>query len=408
MEIEIDPEKAGFGPGRLERIDRHLARYVDDGLIAGWQVAVTRDGKLVHHGTYGSRDREAGLPVEPDTIWRVYSMTKPLTSVAAMMLHEDGLLPLRQPLEEIIPEFAGARVFTGGSALRPGTVPALEPIQIWHLLSHTSGLTYGFLHQHPADEMHRLLDAEFFPPEGMTLAQAVERWAAIPLLFQPGTGWNYGVSTDVLGRVVEVVSGMPLDRFFAERITGPLGMVDTAFTVPAAKADRMAGLYVTAKPGQQPIRRDDFTPDPRGPITFLAGGAGLVSTTADYLRFTRMLLGRGELDGARLLGSRTVDFMARNHLPGNADIPSIGRPASAQDAFEGVGFGLGFSVLIDPVRNEILGSLGEYAWGGLASTAFWVDPVERITVVFMTQLIPSSTYPIRSELRTLVNSSLVD
>jgi CubicO group peptidase (beta-lactamase class C family) len=408
MEIELDPEKAGFVPGRLDRIDRHFSRYVEEGLLAGWQVAVTRDGKLVHHGTYGSRDREADLPVTADTIWRVYSMTKPLTSVAAMMLHEDGLLPLRQPLEEIIPEFADARVFTGGSALRPGTVPALEPIRIWHLLSHTSGLTYGFLHQHPADEMHRLLDAEFFPPEGVTLAQAVQRWAAIPLLFQPGTGWNYGVSTDVLGRVVEVVSGMPLDRFFAERITGPLGMVDTAFTVPAAKGDRLAGLYVTAKPGQQPIRRDDFTPDPRGPITFLAGGAGLVSTTADYLRFTRMLLGRGELDGVRLLGGRTVEFMTRNHLPGNADIPSIGQPTSAQDAFEGVGFGLGFSVLIDPVRNEILGSPGEYAWGGLASTTFWVDPVERITVVFMTQLVPSSTYPIRSELRTLVYSSLAD
>ena len=170
----------------------------------------------------------------------------------------------------------------------------------------------------------------------------------------------------------------------------------------------MSGLYVTAAPGQVPVRKDDFTPDPRGPITFLAGGAGLVSTAADYVRFTRMLLNRGELDGVRLLGNRTVDFMTRNHLPGNADIPSIGRPASAQDAFEGVGFGLGFSVLIDPVRNEILGSLGEYAWGGLASTAFWVDPVERITVVFMTQLVPSSTYPIRSELRTLVNSSLAE
>jgi CubicO group peptidase (beta-lactamase class C family) len=407
MEIEIDPEKAGFAPGRLDRLDRHFARYVDDGLLAGWQLAVARDGKLVHHGTYGSRDREADLPVTDDTIWRVYSMTKPLTSVAAMMLHEDGLLPLRQPLAGILPEFADARVFTSGSATNPGTAPA-EPILIWHLLSHTSGMTYGFLHQTPADEMHRLLDAEFFPPKGVTLAELVPRWARVPLLFQPGTSWNYGVSTDVLGRVVEVVSGMPLDRFFAERIIGPLGMVDTAFTVPPEKADRFAGLYVTPKPGEPPLRRDDFTPDPRGEISFLSGGGGLVSTVADYLRFTHLLLNRGELDGVRLLGSRTLDFMTRNHLPGNADIVSIGRSMSPQDTFEGVGFGLGFSVVIDPARNEILSSPGEYAWGGLASTAFWVDPVERITVVFMTQLVPSSTYPIRSELRTLVNSALVD
>jgi CubicO group peptidase (beta-lactamase class C family) len=408
MEIELDPEKAGFAPGRLDRIDRLLARYVNDGLLTGWQVAVTRDGKLVHHGMFGQRDREADLPVETDTIWRIYSMTKPLTSVAAMMLSEEGLLPLRQPISEILPEFANARVYTGGSALNPGTVPAVEPIRVWHLLTHTSGLTYGFQHQHPADELHRLIQAEFFPPAGITLAEQVERWALIPLLFHPGSAWNYGVSTDVLGRVIEVVSGMPLDRFLAERIIEPLGMVDTAFTVPVEKADRMAALYLAAKPGQEPVRRDDFTPDPRGPVTFLAGGGGLVSTTADYLRFTRMLLGRGELDGVRLLGSRTVDYMTRNHLPGNADIAGFAPSTGPADTFEGVGFGLGFSVVVDPVRNEILTSPGEYAWGGLASTAFWVDPVERITAVFMTQLVPSGTYPIRAELRTLVNAALAD
>jgi CubicO group peptidase (beta-lactamase class C family) len=185
-------------------------------------------------------------------------------------------------------------------------------------------------------------------------------------------------------------------------------MVDTGFTVPAEKADRFAGLYVTGKAGQTPIRKDDFTTDPRGPVTFFSGGGGLVSTAADYLRFTRMLLGRGELDGVRLLGSRTVDYMTRNHLPGNVDIPTIGRPMSPQDAFDGVGFGLGFAVSVDPVRTEVLASPGEYSWGGLASTAFWVDPVERIAVVFMTQLIPSATYPIRPQLRALVNSALVD
>jgi CubicO group peptidase (beta-lactamase class C family) len=407
MDIELDPEKAGFAPDRLDRIDTHLARYVDEGLLAGWQLAITRDGQLVHHGMYGLRDREADRPVEPDTIWRIYSMTKPITSVAAMMLTEEGRLPLRQPIGELLPEFADARVLVSGSASNPGTVAA-EPIRVWHLLSHTSGMTYGFLHQTPADEMHRLLDAEFFPSEGVTLEQMAQRFAQVPLLFQPGTGWNYGVSTDVLGRVVEVAAGMPLDQFFAERITGPLGMTDTAFSVPPEKADRMGGLYLTPKAGQAPVRRDEFTPDPRGKITYFSGGGGLVSTTADYLRFTRMLLNRGELDGVRLLGSRTVDYMTRNHLPANADIATIGRSMSPQDAFEGIGFGLGFAVVIDPARNEILTSPGEYAWGGLASTTFWVDPVERITVVFMTQLIPSSTYPIRAELRTMVNSALVD
>jgi CubicO group peptidase (beta-lactamase class C family) len=407
MEIEIAPEQAGFAAGALDRVDRHLARYVDDGLLPGWQLAVTRDGKLTHHSTYGLRDREADRPVEADTIWRIYSMTKPLTSVAAMMLVEEGLLALRQPVGEILPELADMRVYSVGSALNPGTVPA-EPILVWHLLSHTSGMTYGFLHQHPMDEMHRLLDAEFFPPSGLTLADTVQRWARVPLLFQPGSSWNYGVSTDVLGRVVEVVSGLPLDRFFAERITGPLGMVDTAFTVPAEKADRLAGLYVVAKPGQTPMRRDDFTPDPRGEITFFSGGGGLVSTTGDYLRFTRMLLNRGELDGVRLLGSRTVDYMTSNHLPGNADIPTFGRVMSPQDAFEGVGFGLGFSVVVDPVATKVISARGEYAWGGLASTAFWVDPVERITVVFMTHLVPSATYPLRSELRTMVTAALAD
>lgn len=408
MDIELDSAEAGFDPARLARVDRHLARYVDDGRLVGWQVVVSRDGRVVHHGTYGQRDREAGLPVEPDTIWRIYSMTKPLTSVAAMMLYEDGLLQLRQPLSDILPEFAASRVYTGGSAANPGTVPAIEPIRIHHLLSHTSGLTYGFLYASPVDTMYRAAGIEFFPPAGTTLAQTCERWAALPLLFQPGTEWNYGVSTDVLGRVVEVVSGMPLDRFLAERVTGPLGMVDTAFTVPAEQADRLAGLYVTSRPGRAPVRRDEFTPDPRGPVHFLSGGGGLVSTAADYSRFTTMLLGRGERDGVRLLGARTVDFMTRNHLPGNADIPTFGRPTSAEDAFEGVGFGLGFAVVVDPVRNETLASPGEYAWGGLASTAFWVDPVERVSVSFFTQLVPSSTYPIRAELRALVNSSLVD
>jgi CubicO group peptidase (beta-lactamase class C family) len=408
VEVEVDPAEAGFDPGRLARLDAHFARYVDDGRLTGWQLLLARDGRIVHSTMHGLRDREAGLPVEPDTIWRIYSMTKPVTSVAAMMLYEEGLLQLRDPLSRFLPAFADARVYTGGSSLSPATVPAVEPIRIWHLLTHTAGLTYGFLRAHAVDAMHRDAGIEFFPAPGVDLATCCDRWARLPLLFQPGTEWNYSVATDVLGRVVEVVSGMPLDRFFAERVFGPLGMVDTGFTVPAEKADRLAGLYAAVVPGRAPVRRDDFTPDPRGPVTFLSGGGGLVSTAADYARFSRMLLQRGELEGVRLLGSRTVDYMTRNHLPGDADLAGFGRPVSAADAFEGVGFGLGFSVVLDPVRNEILASPGEYAWGGLASTAFWVDPIERITAVFLTQLVPSSTYPLRPELRQLVYSALVD
>jgi CubicO group peptidase (beta-lactamase class C family) len=408
LTVEIDPAEAGFDPARLARLDTHFGRYVDDGLLAGWQLLVARHGRVVHAATCGQRDREAGLPVEPDTLWRIYSMTKPVTSVAAMMLYEQGLLSLRDPVAAHLPAFADMRVYVAGSARAPQTRPATEPIRIWHLLTHTSGLSYGFLHAHPVDAMHRAAGMEFFPEPGIDLATACDRWAGLPLVFDPGTEWNYGVSTDVLGRVVEVVSGMPLDRFLAERVLWPLGMVDTGFSVPDEQAHRLAALYVTPAAGRPPGRKDDFTPVPRGPVTFLSGGGGLVSTAADYHRFTRMLLGRGELDGVRLLGSRTVDYMTRNHLPGGVDLDTMARPVFAESEHLGVGFGLGFSVVVDPVAGESLASAGEYAWGGLASTAFWVDPVDRVSVVFLTQLVPSGTYPIRRELRALVNSALVD
>ena len=402
--IEVEPADAGFGPERLARVDRHFARYVDEGKLAGWQLLVTRDGRIAHSSTCGVRDREAGLPVEPDTIWRIYSMTKPITSVAAMMLCEEGLLQLRDPISVYLPEFAAPRVYTRGPATAPATEPA-GAIQVRHLLTHTSGLTYGFLRSSPVDEMYRAAGYEFFPADGTDLAVACERWARLPLLFQPGTEWNYGISTDVLGRLVEVVSGMPLDRFFAERIFGPLGMVDTAFTVPHDRRDRLAALYLKSAGG--PVRGDAFPPDPAAQA-FFSGGGGLFSTTADYHRFSSMLLRRGELDGTRLLGSRTVDAMTRNHLPGGRTLAGLGRPFDAVTVFDGLGFGLGFSVLVDPIANGTLASPGEFGWGGMASTVFWVDPVERITVIFMTQLVPSSSYPLRPQLRYLVNSALVD
>src|SRR5829696_7607810 len=408
VKVELEPADAGFDPARLARLDAHFARYVDDGLLAGWQLLVARRGQVVHTATYGERDREAGLPVEPDTLWRIYSMTKPVTSVAVLLLQEEGLLSLRDPVARWLPAFADPRVYVAGSSRLPQTRPAAEPIRIWHLLTHTAGLSYGFLRAHPVDEMYRAAVSDFVPLPGLDLAAACDRWAQLPLVFDPGTEWTYRVATDVLGRVVEVVSGMPLDRFLAERVLDPLGMVDTGFAVPPEQAGRLAGLYVTGLAGHPPVRKDDFTPDPREPVEFLAGGGGLVSTAADYHRFTRMLLNRGELDGVRLLGSRTVDYMVRNHLPGGVDLAAYARPVFAESEHRGVGFGLGFSVVLDPVGERTLTSAGEYAWGGLASTAFWVDPVERVSAIFLTQLIPSGTYPIRSEMRNLVYSALVD
>src|SRR5438552_9812799 len=243
LKIEIDAAEVGFDGGRLQRIDRHFARYVDDGRLPGWLLLVSRGGKIAHLSAYGQRDLEGALPVEIDTIWRIYSMSKPITSVAAMLLYEEGAFELKDPVSTFIPSFAEARVFRGGSALRPVTEPMTEPVRMWHLLTHTSGLTYGFHYAHPVDAMYRAAGFEWGSPEGLDLAGCCDAWAALPLLFQPGTEWNYGVSTDVLGRVVEVVSGTTLDRFLADRIFGPLGMSETAFAVGEENAARLAALY---------------------------------------------------------------------------------------------------------------------------------------------------------------------
>jgi len=405
--IEIDPAEAGFDAGRLEHIDALLRRYVDDGRLPGWGVLVSRGGRIVHLAHYGRRDVEAGLPVEPDTVFRIFSMTKPLTSVAAMMLYEQGAFELTDPVARWLPAFADARVFVAGTELKPVTVPVVEPIRIWHLLTHTSGLSYGFHHAHPVDAMYRAAGYEWSAPPSVDLAGAVDDFARLPLLFQPGTEWNYSVSTDVLGRLVEVVSGQPLDEFLATRVLGPLGMDDTRFAVTDEQRDRLAALYVPGPPERGLTRYDALGRTVLAP-TWLSGGGGLVSTLADYHRFTRLLLGRGRLGDVRLLGDRTVRYMTRNHLPGGVDLATFGRPLYAEAPFDGVGFGLGFAVLLDPGATHTLGSPGEIAWGGAASTAFWVDPAEEIAVVFMTQLFPSSTYPIRSQLRQLVYSALVD
>jgi CubicO group peptidase (beta-lactamase class C family) len=412
LKIETDPAEVGLDSERLGRIDAHFARYVADGRLAGWLYTVRRHGRLAHVGRAGHRDLEAGLPVTDDTLWRIYSMTKPITSVAAMLLYEEGKLGLNDPVSEFIPAFADMRVYTGGSDQKQVTVPATEPIRVWHLLTHTSGLTYGFHRTHPVDAVYRAGGFEWGTPPDTDLAGVCDRYASFPLLFQPGTEWNYSVSTDVLGRVVEVASGQRLDEFFAARIFSPLGMTDTSFWAGPESAPRLAALYRPG-PGGVATRFDEFGRGALKTPAVLSGGGGLVSTAADYDRFTSMLLGRpdspaGELDGVRLLSPRTVGYMARNHLPGHQDLETFGRPLYAESPFRGIGFGLGFAVVIDPAAGKVVCSLGELSWGGAASTTFWIDAEAGLTVSFFTQLLPSSTHPIRPQLRQLVYQALTD
>lgn len=402
-----DSSTLGFDVKRLSRIDDHLKKYVDDGRLPGWQVQVARHGEVAHFSSYGKRDIENGLDVEQDTIFRIYSMTKPITTVAAMMLYEEGAFELTTPVSDLIPSYADLKVYTGGNAQKPTTRAAGTPMQIRHLMNHTSGLTYGFHHIHVQDEIYRLNGYEWGVPPGTDLATACDAWASMPLRFDPGTRWNYSVATDVLGRIVEVASGMSLDRFMTERIFQPLGMKDTTFHVDSARTDRLAALYTPGADGKA-MRLDSFGDAIKQQPTFLSGGGGLASTTADYSRFCEMLRCGGELDGERLLGSRTLDYMSQNSLPGDHDLEEIGIPLFAETRYDGVGFGLGFSVVIDPVKYGAVCSPGEIGWGGAASTAFWVDPLEDLTLIFMTQLLPSSSYPIRSELKGLLYQALVD
>lgn len=405
---EIDAREAGFDPDRLQRITGHFKRYVDDGRLPGWLIAVSRAGRVAFLETYGLRDKEAGLPVEADTIFRIYSMTKPVTSVAVMLLWEEGAFELTAPIGKFIPAFEKARVYVRGSAPNPLTAPVREPITIQHLLTHTSGLTYGFHHAHAVDEMYRARGFEIGWPAGVTLEAGVDVLAQVPLLFEPGSEWNYSNSHEVLGRLVEVVAGRPLDEFLEERIFAPLGMRDTAFWVRGEEArQRTAALYAVHPSLPGPFRWDATGDQAFTKPSFLAGGGGLVSTAGDYHRFMRMLLGKGELDGVRLLAPRSVEYMTRNHLPGNADLASFGRPLFSETTYAGVGFGFGVQVVVDPVRYGLPANPGEYAWGGAATTTFFIDPRDELMGIFMTQLMPSSTHPVRTELRQLVYSARV-
>ena len=404
MEIDARPEDVGLSTPRLARVTHWMRRWVESGRLPGLLVAIVRDNRLAWLEAYGCRDVDARHPVEPDTIYRIYSMTKPVTTVAALMLYEEGPFQLDDPVSKYIPAFAETRVFDSGDAESFATVPLARPITVHDLMVHTSGLTYGFQHEHAVDALYRNRGVEFNANLG-PLADLVEAAAAQPLVFQPGTRWNYSVSTDVLGRLVEVWSGVALDTFFDERILGPLGMCDTGFHVREGQAHRLASNYVQSD--GHGLKLADSAAGSRflEPAVTLSGGGGLVSTARDYLRFMGMLRGHGSLEDVRILGRKSIELMTMNHLPG--DLADMGRPRFAEMPFAGIGFGLGVSVLLEPAKARILGSPGEYAWGGMASTAFWVDPSEDLMVLLLTQLMPSSAYPIRRELRVLTYQALL-
>ena len=402
----VSPEQVGLSAARLARISGWMKGWVDSGKLPNLVVAVMRKGELAFAEAYGKADVERNKPVRPDTIYRIYSMTKPLTSTAIMMLYEEGRFQLDNPISKFIPAFANQRVAVGGSLGKIDTVPAERDITLRDLLSHTSGLTYGFMEATNVDALYRSKNGVDFQTATTSLKECVEKLATFPLIAQPGKEWNYSVSTDVLGYLVEVISGQPFEKYLVEKVIKPLGMVDTDFFVPDSKHDRFSANYQAGAGGKLEVIDDPTKSRYLKPRTVNSGGGGLVSTASDYLRFCKFMLNKGELDGVRLLGRKTVELMTMNHLKG--DMADMGTPRFSESTYTGIGFGLGFSVMIDPAKAYIAGTPGEYAWGGAASTAFWIDPVEDMAVVLLTQLMPSSTYPIRRELRVLTYQAIID
>jgi CubicO group peptidase (beta-lactamase class C family) len=413
------PEAAGMSRAALDRIDDHLKRrYIDANRFPGTQLVVYRRGQVVHSSVQGFADLERKAPMRDDTIFRIYSMTKPITSVAFMMLVEQGLVALDEPVHKYIPEWKNLGVFQAGTAPAFVTRPPARPMQIVDLLRHTSGLTYGFQQRSNVDAAYR--DSQIGTIElAGTLDSMIAALAKIPLEFSPGEAWNYSVSTDVIGYLVGKISGIPFERFLKERIFDPLGMADTDFYVPAEKAHRLAACYNATVSGMMAVHspgaksglalQDDPATSPyRSPPSLISGGGGLCSTAADYLTFCRALLNGGTLDGVRLIGPKTLALMTANHLPGNRDLPEMSRSMFAEATYSGVGFGLGFSVTMNPAKTLVPGSPGEYAWGGAATTSFWIDPAEELITIFMTQVIPSSAYPVRRELRTMVYAAITN
>jgi len=408
-------ETQGMSRERLARVEHFIDEsYIATGKLPGALIQVWRRGELALNSVLGLADRERQVPLAQDSIFRIYSMTKPVTSVAVMMLVEECKIALDDPVSKYIPAWENLGVHIGGFMESFQTRPPARPMLVVDLLRHTSGLTYGFQQNTNVDAAYRKLKLGELATDG-TLDEMIEKLATLPLEFSPGEAWNYSVSTDVLGYLVGKVSGMPFETFLKQRIFDPLGMVDTDFHVPEDKASRFCACYAVGVLGSKvvskkgPMLQDDPQTSPYlKPPSFISGGGGLVSTAADYMRFARMLLQGGELDGVRLLSPKTLKLMTANHLPGGVDLPALSRSMFSEATYDGVGFGLGFATTVRPESTLIPGSAGDFFWGGAASTFFWVDPREELIGLFLTQLLPSSAYPVRRQLRTLVYSAITE
>ena len=407
----VKPEEVGLSTARLGRIDEHLQRYIDAGRLAGTLMLVARAGKIAYLEPQGHLEIERKRPVTPDSVFRIYSMTKPIASVGLMMLWEQARFQLDDPVHKFIPSWRDQRVFVGGNHPAWKTAPVERPMTVRDLLSHTSGLTYGFMERTNVDAAYRTLRVGDRTRSGYTARDLVDELAALPLEFSPGTRWNYSVSTDVVGHLIETISGQRLDAYLREHVLQPLGMADTSFVVTDEQSRRFAANY-QRHPDDSLRLIDDPARSVYRDCAFFSGGGGLVSTAHDYFRFASMMLNKGELDGIRLLGRKTVALMTMNHLPDGQDLTNLAQPGMfTETAYAGVGFGLGFSVMQSPARAMIAGTPGEFAWGGAAGTAFWIDPGEQMIVVFMTQIMQMglpSPYPLRRELRTLTYSSVIE
>ena len=402
------PERQGFSAERLRMLDTLAQRYVDEGRVAGMVNLVMRNGKVVYFKATGSRGAEAPAPVKTDDLFRIYSMTKPITAVAAMQLYEQGKFHLDDPVHKFVPELKDLQVLNDD-----GQLEALEsPLTMHQLLTHTTGLSYGFAAEtDPVDT--RYYTADIWAAKD--LDAFAEKVAQLPLKFQPGSRWHYSIAVDITGLVIQRLSGMPFNEYLAKHIFQPLKMGDTFFAVPAAKADRfLPNHFINPQNGQLvDIRR---APPPFGPregvalidfekVSLFSGGAGLVSTAMDYARFTEAMRNGGTLDGARILGPKTVAYMIQDHLAANIVATGIGESPAA--ATSGHGFGLGFGVIKDTTAAGVIGSIGEFSWGGAAGTIFWIDPVEELTVVSMIQLM-GSPWPLRADLKVAIYQALAE
>ena len=399
----VSPESVGFSSKRLDRLNNRMQPYIDGGKLAGALTMLARRGEVFHFETYGVQDLESGVAVDENTIFRLYSMSKPITSVAVMMLYEEGHFSLDDPVGKFVPAFANMKVFDGMGETGMRLVNQHRPITIRHLLTHTSGLSYGLHKDTPIDAMYH--EARIADADG-TLKEVMDRLGKIPLVNHPGTRWRYSMSATVLGYLVEVVSGQPFDEFLRDRLFTPLGMDDTSFFVPEGKLHRLATAYVPSRGGGIASHEGSVTTRHKRPHAMKSGGAGVVSTAPDYLRFCQMLLNGGELNGERILAPKTVQMMVSDHLT------DVLKPYVVEDRFggytKGCGFGLGFSVVNDIAQHGIPGSDGMYGWFGAASCYFWIDPAEELIANLMTQFMPVTWYPLHREFQTATYQAMVE